>query len=206
MESVSGAINTPAAVNNVLLVELISFSGEANDEGVSLFWNTATEENLEKFEILRSVDLINFQTIGEVKAFGNSSDIQNYFHFDAEPTTGINYYRLKMLDEDGLFEYSEIIAIDIQRNVKNTNVELVIYPNPVTENVINFNILAEDEVNVNRVLMYDMMGQLYPLSDIQNSSQKNSGTIVIPKSIEAGLYILSLETEMGTYKKKFILR
>jgi hypothetical protein len=114
----------------VLPVELTTFTGYNDGSINALNWTTATELNSLKFEVEKSVDAINFTYIGEKAAAGNSSVSLNYTLNDEHPVLGNNYYRLKMIDKDGQFKYSEIINIKVNNVPIATDGIVKIYPNP----------------------------------------------------------------------------
>lgn len=88
----------------VLPIELISFSVVKNtDHTVSIYWSTSSEKNNSHFEVQRSSDGVNFQTIHTIQVDGNSDDIKLYSVIDEKPTEGVNYYRLLQVDYDGKF-------------------------------------------------------------------------------------------------------
>lgn len=90
-----------------LPVKLIYFNVKAEGKKAHLLWQTATEQNSDRFDIERSVDGLYFEKIGWVKAAGNSTSHVNYSYFDLDPKKGINYYRLKEVDIDNSLQYSE---------------------------------------------------------------------------------------------------
>jgi hypothetical protein len=92
----------------VLPVKLVYFNVQAAGKKAQLSWQTATEQNSDRFEIERSIDGLHFEKIGSVKASGNSTSPVNYYFFDLVPKKGINYYRLKQVDIDNRFEFSAI--------------------------------------------------------------------------------------------------
>ncbi|MBC8047150.1 MAG: hypothetical protein H7Y00_10170, partial [Fimbriimonadaceae bacterium] len=98
-----------------------------------LYWQTVNETNSKKFEIERSLSGIDFEFIAEVEAAGNSTAILNYYFTDDAPVFGNNYYRLKMIDADETFSYSNTINIYVKGENFNN---FIIYPNPVNENLI----------------------------------------------------------------------
>ncbi|TXK52846.1 DUF11 domain-containing protein [Pontibacter qinzhouensis] len=116
-------------VQTVLPVTLISFSGSAQKDGVQLRWATATEKDNAYFEVQRSTDGKNFQTIGKVAGKGNSSVRINYAYIDAKPVSGTVFYRLKQVDFDGAFEYSFVISVSTSNLQQAPKAKL--YPNPV---------------------------------------------------------------------------
>jgi len=108
-----------------LAIKLTSFMGSFNRHNqVNLSWITASEQNNKGFDIQRSRDLIQFETIGFVKGAGNSNVKLNYFFTDHMPYPGQIYYRLKQIDLDTKDEYSNIISI------KTISRKVDIFPNP----------------------------------------------------------------------------
>lgn len=93
-----------------LPLTLLSFSGQFVQNKVQLQWRTTAEQNTFHFEIQRSLNGSDFTSIGTVTAAGNSTSEHNYNFTDVSPGE-INYYRLKMVDNDGRFEYSQVIII-----------------------------------------------------------------------------------------------
>ncbi|HEY4148768.1 MAG TPA: LamG-like jellyroll fold domain-containing protein [Chitinophagaceae bacterium] len=102
------------AVHSLALLPVILNSFTASREGSQaiLQWQTAQEENSRSFAIERSADGLTYISIGNVDAAGNSSSPRSYSFTDAAPVNGKNYYRLKQVDLDGLFTYSETRALD----------------------------------------------------------------------------------------------
>lgn len=92
---------------------------------VKLNWQTASELNNSGFDIEKSVDGLTWNTLAFEKGAGNSSDFHQYEYVDSRPLKGLNYYRLKQLDFDNNFEYSQIISIYLSENA-----HFEIYPNP----------------------------------------------------------------------------
>lgn len=94
-----------------LPVTLISLSGRKVSDGNRLEWVTASEFNSDQFLVERSLDGNGFENIGQVSAAGFSNNITPYFYMDTKPNGGNNYYRLKMIDKDATFRYSNIVLL-----------------------------------------------------------------------------------------------
>ncbi len=108
---------------------MTSFRAVLNKAAVDVKWVTATEENVRHFEVQRSADGAQFNTIGLVQP-GRSG----YQFKDNAPLTGNNYYRIKTVDLDGEVDYSPIVMV----NVKNENSIITsIYPNPGNGSTVN---------------------------------------------------------------------
>jgi hypothetical protein len=91
-------------------VELVSFSVRKEGNNAALQWTTASEQNASYFSVEKSDDAIHFAEIGMVNAQGTSSNLLTYGYEDKH-FNGTSYYRLKMIDKDGSYKYSGIIAL-----------------------------------------------------------------------------------------------
>jgi hypothetical protein len=95
----------------VLPVEFTTFTGVSDGDVNRLTWTTASETNCDNFEIEHSPDGIQFENIGTEQGSGNSTTTITYTFDDENPFTGATYYRLKQMDFDGSYEYSNIISV-----------------------------------------------------------------------------------------------
>ncbi|GAB2476434.1 hypothetical protein GCM10011375_21610 [Hymenobacter qilianensis] len=115
--------------NRPLPVTLTSFEARAERASVALRWATATEEGTDNFRVERSTD--NGQTwaaIGSVKA-KNAPQGRTYSFVDDAPQTGLNYYRLAILDFDGSLAFSPVRSVDFRAAQQTISV----YPNPAQD-------------------------------------------------------------------------
>jgi CshA-type fibril repeat protein len=90
-----------------LPLNLLSFDAKNIDNAVKLSWKTANEVDFSHFEVQHSADAKEFGDIAKVE----SSNTNQYSVFDNNPAEGYNYYRLKMVDLDGTFQYSKIVKV-----------------------------------------------------------------------------------------------
>ncbi|HPN37121.1 MAG TPA: T9SS type A sorting domain-containing protein [Melioribacteraceae bacterium] len=120
----------PFHMNTIPLpVELVLLKGTSYNNSVIIEWQTASELNNLGFYIERSIDNINFANIGFIPGKGNSVELNNYKFVDYNIVNGKYFYRLKQVDFDGSFSYSNII--EINANITPSNFELFQnYPNP----------------------------------------------------------------------------
>lgn len=167
-----------------LPVTLLSFNAKKTEGHVSLTWATTSESNASHFEIQRSVDARNFETVGRVAAKGESNGMQNYSFSDVPVSSSIVYYRLKMVDLEGTFAFSTI------RNVAmNGMAELVnVYPNPASE------FLKVDARNARAVRIYNRSGQILFTSTGVVPDQINI------KTFPEGIYIVQVLQQSGEMK------
>ncbi len=145
--------------NSFVPVELALFRAVEVEGRVRLEWQTQTESNNYGFEVQRKSNLDSlWQTLGLVRGHGTTTTPQRYSYIDIPGTVGTYYYRLKQIDFDGQFDYSDEIRVDIaapkafalQQN----------YPNPFNpETVIRYQIPMLDRPTVAVDLkIFNMMG------------------------------------------------
>ncbi len=115
-------------VTALLPVELSSFTAIPKGQAAYLEWETLTESNNDYFSIERATDAKTYTAIGKVKGRGTSAVPQSYSYIDTQAKPGINYYRLRQVDFDEQFEYSEMKTVIIPTVAD----KLSIYPNPST--------------------------------------------------------------------------
>jgi hypothetical protein len=114
--------------NNVLPVELVSFSAMDKGHYIDLAWTIAQEQNIKHYEIERSEDGINFDVIERVSPLANDENTQNYLRADYLPLPGRSYYRLKMVALDDHITFSPLSVIN-----RVEKFFYKIFPNPVDE-------------------------------------------------------------------------
>ncbi len=141
-------------VDAVVPVELTSFAANVNDFDVTLNWSTATETNNQGFEVQRSTDN-QFTTIGFVDGFGTSTENHNYSYVDGSVQAGSYTYRLKQVDYDGTFEYSDVVEVEVL--VPDVFSLEQNYPNPFNPStMIKFSLAADSKVSLT---VFDVLGQ-----------------------------------------------
>ncbi len=184
-----------------LPVELLDFAGRWNSirDVNELTWITASEVNNDYFEIQRSFEGRNFETIGKVKGKGNSTGRVNYSFLDSDIAfNGAYTYRLRQVDFDGKFEFSNLVNIEIARKgvVKTT-----LYPNP-SVNDVNLEIYANEGSNL-KVDIYDNLGKLVIQGFINEVMTKNVKTSKIESGrLNEGVYyiVVNVDGELSTHK------
>ncbi len=136
-----------------LPIKLQSFEVIKQNNKAVIIWVTSTEQNSNYFEIQKSTDGINFSSVGNVHAAGNSSTLINYSFSDPTILKGVFYYRLKQVDKDGKYEYSVIKKISF-----NELASINIYPNPAK----NFVVITFPETNTEKSIigLYNVEGKL----------------------------------------------
>ncbi len=178
----SGTIDCSYLSTGVLPVEFSSFTLE-EDDGIVLQWTTETEVNNSHFAVERSIDGIVFNTIGHVKAFGNSNHKNRYTFKDPYPLNGTSYYRILQFDFDGKSSSTQVVSY-IAHNDQGSFIAMersslfLTYEGDFSHSLISMN------------------GQII----LQG---KNSGPLQIDISmIPTGIYVVDIITESGIRQTK----
>jgi hypothetical protein len=176
-----------------LPVELLAFEARQVESDVSLRWTTVEEINSHAFEIQRSRDMEAYYTVATIPAAGNSSDIRHYTCRDEGVPGGVFYYKLKMVDLDGQYEYSNVVVVE----VSGTLAQLRVYPNPVTDLVrVEYTSRAGGNLAYG---IYNISGIMVKSGYWDTRRGTNSKEISF-EDLEAGLYIVEIQD--GNEKKR----
>ncbi|MBK8635916.1 MAG: T9SS type A sorting domain-containing protein [Saprospiraceae bacterium] len=180
-----------------------SFTAKKFAANTSLLeWTTASEENASHIEIERSMDAKSWSYVATEKARGSLNYSTDYSYVDAEAVLQRDrfttvYYRLKLVDNDGFTEYSEVRSVTFDNN---GIVSLEAYPNPSTE-VINLRMaVGETNTNTAQMMMLDMTGKLVKKQTVS----ANGISVLEVDQLETGVYNIIVKHEDKTYQKRVI--
>jgi len=180
-------------------VELTSFTGAFVGIDAQLKWSTATELNNKGFEIQRSIDNSEFAAIAFVNGHGTTTEQKQYSFYDRNLESGVNYsYRLKQVDFDGSFEYSQVINLG-----STLPLEFALeqnYPNPFNPTTtIEYAVPVKSNVTLD---VYNLIGQkVMTLVRSEIGAGKHS-TQLNASSFTSGIYFFKL-TAIGEDGSKF---
>jgi hypothetical protein len=199
--NVPGGGKIGLATSLTVPVEFISFIASANGNEVKLSWSTATELNNQGFEVQRKFGSNDFVTIGSVKGKGTTTSLNNYSYTDKLIDPGKYLYRLKQVDFNGTFEYSNVIEVDV-RSVDKFALELN-YPNPFNPST---KISWQSPVNGRQVLkVFDVLGN--EIATLVNE-EKEAGYHSIDfngSNLPSGIYFYQLRSGSFIQTKQMLL-
>lgn len=178
-----------------LATHFLDISATNKNAATELRWSTLTERASNYFEIQRSSDGINFDSIGKVKARGNSGAIANYIFEDTKEISGSFYYRVVEFDNEGRLEISSIVATGEMAEIK-------VFPNPCSGKL---NIIFQDQPHgIIHISLADMTGGNIPLGN--RTFEANAAKMVYDISdLTPGIYLLSIGTESGRISEKIVI-
>jgi len=168
-----------------LPIELTKFAAKCNINGdVNLTWSTVSEVNNDYFILEKSYNGYEFSSIGTVDGAGNSSDVINYYFTDSDKDLSA-YYRLKQVDYNGDFTYSDVISVKCEENEKN----IFAY----TDNhqiVVNIESNKEEKVTIE---VLDARGR--KITNTSLMTVKGMNTLSISESISTGIYFIRINSQ-----------
>jgi hypothetical protein len=186
---------------NPLPVELAFFTGSTDGNNIELRWKTETEVSNYGFDIERSQDGEIFLKIGFVEGHGNSNSPKDYSFIDKYPHSGKIYYRLKQIDNDGGFDYSDIIDVDFL--VPSSIVLSQNYPNPFNPvSTIEYSLPTDGFVSLK---VYDVLGREVASSVNEIKVAGKYSIDFNGSELSSGIYIYTLKSENNILSEKMIL-
>jgi hypothetical protein len=194
------AVNLVSVTGN-LPVTLLSFNAsDAPLNRVRLDWSTSSESNTHHFEIEKNRNN-RFDKIGEVHARGGASLVTSYSFVDSSLQGGKNQYRLKAVDTDGRYQYSNIVSIDHRPS----RISIAgISPNPYAGNAaIRIHATTDERI---RLQLTDMAGRI--ITSEHHYCKAGSGTITVEQlgRLVPGTYLLVINYTGGEWKQKIVIK
>lgn len=159
----------------VLPLTLLNFTGSKCNGDVCLSWSTENELNFSHFEIEKSANASMFTSLSNVAA-RNLTTLNTYTLNDNNPVNGLNYYRLKIVDKDGRFTYSNVIKIDVDKKYG-----ISILPNPAKNYVVINSAIAFKQIQI-----IDVTGKVVRLLQKENNNRYNVS------GLSSGIYMVRL--------------
>jgi hypothetical protein len=185
----------------IVPVEFTSFTAISSGDDVELCWATATETNNQGFEVERNIAGSSFEQVGYVAGYGTTTEPKAYSFIDSKLETGNYTYRLKQIDFDGTFTYSDEVNLEVE-------IPLVYaleqnYPNPFNPSTtIKYSIPEDGFV---KLAVYNLLGE--EITTLINNEQKAGRYEVVfdASRFSSGVYIYRLESKNFLSIKKMVL-
>jgi hypothetical protein len=185
-----------------LPVQMIFFQADAiNNSYIRLTWATAIEVNNKGFDVERSIDGQTWTKVSFVEGHNNATTQNNYSYNDMDVTAGVvYYYRLKQVDNDGAFEYTDIVTAKLNGETTFSVKDFI--PNPTMDKT-NLIITAVKDQEIS-VVFYNIVGQKV----LESNTMVNKGANQLEFSLEklaAGTYTAVVSAANEVYTKKIVL-
>jgi len=172
-----------------LPVELMYFKGTESECEAHLTWATASEVNVSHFEVQESFNGTVFSTISRMDAIGNEATITEYTFVDTQ-IISTNYYRLKIVDMDGSFEYSNIISIQTNCGFGVSISE--VFPNPVASGVVSVRFNSDIDHEDAFLVLTDVLGR--KLMEVPTTIFQGTNLVSInPIRLPSATYMLHIQ-------------
>lgn len=187
--SYSGSVTLNAFASKILITEtasalpidLVDLTANWQDEqGVMLHWTAENADNFSHFEVEKSINSFDFSPIATVKINTDTNDYQQLDNASTKRSEPVWYYRLKMVDLDGSFDYSDIVSVEVPTN----NTTISVFPNPAREQI------QIAGIENGQVEIIGMNGQIIKRLALQ-STELNINDLL------AGIYLLRVFDENG---------
>ncbi len=176
-----------------LPIELLAFTAQKSKSNILLSWSTVTELNNDYFLVEKSIDALEFEELAKINGAIDSRSKNNYKFTDFNPVNGINYYRLKQVDLDGNYSYSNVEKVEFE--IENA---VVISPNPFNNFIIVNSSLKYDN---NTIQVVNLNGKTVYNSTIPAG---NSTTKFYLPDLNSGIYFVKINNN-NNFKKVFKL-
>lgn len=187
---------TVSDATNALPVQLAAFSAQQNGTSIVLNWNTATEVSSHAFEIEQKSVSTEWVSVSSIQAHGNSNSPKQYSYTVKALPAGSYQFRLKMIDTDGTFEYSQPISVEI--SVPKEFALHQNYPNPFNPTTtLNYALPFQGNV---QLLVYSINGELVKTLVSEVQAAGNYSVTFDASQLASGTYIYRLIATDATGK------
>jgi hypothetical protein len=194
-------ININSAAAGPLPVTLGEFTATIhNNNSVYLQWKTYSEANSREFDIERSIDGVNFETITIMASTGNSNVVTNYSYLDNNhPQKLILYYRLKQVDIDGQYRYSKVLRLKFKEGNFYIN---KIYPEPASD-IIHIDVTNVSAATKCTMSFVNLTGAIIKRSELILNKGDNIIDVNI-SSLAKGVYLLKISSNESQVVERVI--
>ena len=178
-----------------LPVKLTSFDGSYSNGVAKLNWQTSQELNNDRFELYRSYDGSNFELAATIAGAGNSAVPKTYTYQDRINLDGNVYYKLKQVDIDGKFSFSNIVKL----SANDATASFKVYPNPFTDNfTASFN---APKAGIATMMIRNASGQAVYQKSV-SIVKGNNAVSISPQKLSTGMYYITIINDDINYNGK----
>ena len=192
--SIGSIDNFQFTASETLPLKLRSFNaGLKPNRTVGITWTTVFEEDVRSFVVERSADGVHFEEIFQMLPMNEGFSIETYNVVDRQPLTGLNFYRLKMIDKDGSLSYSQVVLVRISAAAAP-----LMFPNPARSTV---HITAGTDP-IKAIAIYDMSGRIMKWIKVGGVN-----SLDVPlHTLANGLYFVKIITAGSEYQQRLMVR
>lgn len=166
-----------------LPVQLIELTAVENNQNVNVEWKVTNQQNVKFYEVQRAGNGVDFESIGRVEAQNNN----RYQFVDRQVLPGNNYYRIRIMDRDDSYSYSQIVKVIVGNPISSITVN----PNPITDGNINL-LLKNQEEGDYWIRLFNADGQLLISKKMNHAGGTNSYRINHDYKLAKGIYHLEI--------------
>ncbi len=184
-----------------LSVEFAAFTAHIKDNNTLLNWQTVSEENNAYFQVEHSIDGRNFTSLNIIEGNGNAIVAHDYAYLHDSPRAGTNYYRLKQVDFNGSFQYSDIISVDYT-----IGGSTIIFPNPFEESItLQFPLNEGSTTGLNNrsIEVFDLYGR--KVYQVQVSTYESNYNLNL-STLSSGTYLIRTSDQRGVFNTQRITK
>jgi len=184
-------------------LELVLFTATKDDNTVNLNWQTISEKNISHFTLQRNVSGADFTNLGDIPAFSDTGVNSYAFPDNVENITANKvFYRLKIIDKDGLYTYSDLIPVELSANPAGSNANgLKVYPNPAKDQLCVLFKLQNAGAAELRII--DISGKVVFRNTVSNNPGNNIAFINL-SVVSSGMYYVLLIADNTIQKTQFV--
>ena len=193
--------NTSPIAIAPLPIELLDFTARFEVDHVNLRWMTSTEHNNDYFVVERAGDDLKWKDILTVPGAGSSTTQLSYYEKDRQPLLGVSYYRLKQVDFDGTYTYSDVVSI-LNTNERDEDA-VFMFPNPANSGTVFLRIPEVTKVYNTRVRIFNIQGKIMwsgsfaPDTNLLEISYGN---------LNSGVYLVEIQSDVIYESKKLVIQ
>jgi hypothetical protein len=182
-----------------IAIDVLAINAQVKNGAVQVNWTARTEQDMDRYELERSADRINFNLINTTAAVGSSPVEVNYNWLDANPLPAKGFYRVKAIDKSGQVKYTDIVKVNVDYEYS----DITIFPNPVSSNSIGLQ-FTDMEKGSYHVTIVNKPGQKIYQTDVQHAGGSAIITVTPANNLPKGIYEIVITKAGFTINKSFV--